>query len=71
VKHPGERVFDVLLNGNTVLDHFDILKEAGAVDKGIDRSFTVDQADPGILEIRLKAEAQNAKVCAIEVVKQK
>ena len=71
VHKPGERVFDVLLNGNTVLDHFDILKEAGGEFKGIDRSFTVSQADAGTLEIRFKSWIQNAKVCAIEVVKQR
>jgi len=70
VKKQGERVFDVLLNGNTVLDHFDILKEAGAMDKGIDRSFSIPMDSPGILEIRFKSWVQNAKVCAIEVVKQ-
>jgi len=71
VKNPGERVFDVLLNGNLVLDHFDILKEAGGMDKGIDRSFSGIQMDlPGILEVRFKAWVQNAKACAIEVIKQ-
>jgi hypothetical protein len=72
VKKPGERVFDVLLNGNRVLDHFDILKEAGAMDKAIDRTFSGIQMDlPGILEVRFKAWVQNAKVCAIEIVPQK
>ena len=72
VKNPGERVFDVLLNGNLILDHFDIFKEAGGIDKGIERSFSGIQMDmPGILEVRFKAWVQNAKVCAIEVTRQK
>jgi regulation of enolase protein 1 (concanavalin A-like superfamily) len=71
VKNPGERVFDVLLNGNTVLDHFDILKEAGAVDKGVEKSFPVSMDAAGILEVRFKAWVQNAKICAIEIIKQK
>ncbi len=72
VNHPGERVFDVLLNGNKVLDHFDILKEAGAMNKGIDRTFSeIKMNSPGIIEIRFVASVQNAKVCAIEIVPQK
>jgi alpha-N-arabinofuranosidase len=71
VKQPGDRVFDVLLNGNKVLDHFDILKEAGAMDKGIDRSFSdIHMAQQGIIEIRFKSWVQNAKICAIEIVRQ-
>lgn len=68
---PGLRVFDVMLNGNTVLGHFDLFKEAGGMDKAIDRTFDVTQADAGILEIRFKSSVQNAKICAIEIVPQK
>jgi beta-galactosidase len=71
VTGPGLRVFDVMLNGNTVLDHFDIFKEAGAMDKAIDRTFQVAQADAGVLEVRFKAWTQNAKICAIEIVPEK
>lgn len=71
VKGPGLRVFDVHLNGNKVLENFDIFKAAGGMDKGVDRSFSIAQSDPGILEIRFKSSVQNAKVCAIEVVRQR
>lgn len=37
---PGRRVFDVRLQGQTVLDDFDIAREAGAVDTAVMREFT-------------------------------
>jgi len=68
VKKPGERVFDVILNGNTVLKNFDILKEAGAMNQGVDRTFPDIRMDaPGIIEVRFKSSVQNAKVCAIMI----
>jgi len=72
VHKPGERVFDVSINGKRVLDHFDILKEAGKDFTGIDKNFKGVQPDAdGFIDIHFTSEVQNAKVCAIEVVKQK
>ena len=38
---PGQRVFDVAINGQTVLRHFDMLAEAGGKDIAIDKTFTI------------------------------
>jgi alpha-N-arabinofuranosidase len=72
VKKPGERVFDVLINGKKVLDHFDILKETKTDFTGIDKTFKDIRPDAnGSIEIHFVSSVQNAKVCAIEVVRQK
>ena len=72
VKKEGERVFDILINGKKVLSNFDILKEAGAADKAVDRSFSdIQPDDQGMIEIHFISSAQNAKVCAIEIVRGK
>ena len=72
VKHPGDRVFDAWVNDRKVLDHFDILREAGGMDRGVEKSF--DGASPGpdgFIRVRFKSEVQNAKVCALEITPQK
>jgi alpha-galactosidase len=72
LKEPGLRVFDVIINGRKVLDHFDILKEAKGFAKAVDESFSDIQPDgQGRIKVRFVSEVQNAKVCAIEVVRQK
>jgi hypothetical protein len=72
MKKVGDRIFDVLINGKKVLENFDILKEVGAVDKGIDKIFENIQPDSGgQIHIRFVSSVQNAKVCAIEVTRQK
>lgn len=50
---PGQRVFDVLVQGRTVLTSFDILKVAGAVNRGVVKEFKNVQLDPA-LDIRLQ-----------------
>ena len=39
---PGQRVFDVKLNGKTVLENFDIVKEAGKPDRAVWKTFELD-----------------------------
>ncbi len=71
VKNPGERVFDILINGKKVLPNFDILKETKVMDKAIDKSFENMTPDSdGQIKIRFISSVQNAKICAIEVIKQ-
>ncbi len=70
VKKPGERIFDVQINGNIVLKDFDILKEAGTMNHGIEKTF--DHIRPeglGNIRIVFKTKVQNAKVCAVEILK--
>jgi hypothetical protein len=42
---PGERVFDVAINGQTVLHDFDIFAEAGGANVALDETFTVPVID--------------------------
>ncbi len=69
MKEPGKRVFDVLLNGKTVLADFDILKEAG-FNRGIERTFKEVAPDVmGNIRVRFVSKVDNGKVSAIEVVR--
>ena len=63
----GQRVFDVLLQGDEVLRDFDILKEAGAKNRVIVRRF------PGIkvtqeLTVGLRARTGAPVLCGVEIV---
>ena len=72
VKNPGERVFNVLINGQKALERFDILKEAGGFAKGIEKTIDgVEPDDKGMVNIHFITEVQMAKVCSIEIVRQK
>ena len=72
VKKEGERVFDVFINGKKVLAHFDILKEAKAFDTAVDKSFPGIHPDAeGMIQIQFISSVQNAKVCAIEITRQR
>ncbi len=63
-----DRVFDVAINGNTVLDDFDVFRTAGGKNIAIDTSFTVDDPD-GIVKITIPEHKINyAKFSAIKVV---
>lgn len=63
----GSRVFDVNIEGNNVLDNFDIFAEAGASAKAITRSFFVNITD-GQLNINFVRVTDNAKISAIEII---
>jgi hypothetical protein len=41
---PGQRVFDVLLNGKPVLQDFDIMKESGQPDYAVWKEFEIEIA---------------------------
>jgi xylan 1,4-beta-xylosidase len=72
VKKPGERIFDVLINGKKVLKDFEILKEADGFKRGIEKTFKDIIPDvQGNIRISFVAKVQNAKVCALEVVRTK
>jgi hypothetical protein len=69
----GARVFDVQLEGDTLASHLDVFSEgncAAAADGSghpIMKSFTITIAD-GTLNLTLPAEANNAKISAIEIL---
>jgi hypothetical protein len=51
---PGQRVFDVRLNGKTVLNDFDIATAAGAVNRALWKDFDVELDDVLILDLVAK-----------------
>lgn len=68
VNGPGQRLFDVAINGSTVLSGFDIFAEAGGPNAAVDKAFRVTLGAAGTLEIQfLPGAVQNPKVDAIEV----
>lgn len=62
----GERVFDVIANGETVVDDFDVLKEAGAPHQGVSRSFPVNVSD-GLIRLQFTPSAGEAIVSTIRI----
>jgi hypothetical protein len=59
-----------MINNKLVLKDFDILKVAGGPDRGIEKVFDDVVPDAqGFIRVRFLARVQNAKVCAIEVLK--
>jgi hypothetical protein len=72
VKKPGERVFDVLINGKKVLEKYDILLDAKGFDKGVEKTFEGVRPDAeGKIRIRFVSSVQNAKVCTLEILRKR
>ena len=62
----GERVFDVDVNGKTVLHNFDIFAAAGGKLKGVERSFDVTAKD-GFLVIAFHPSRGQALVSSLSI----
>lgn len=68
---PGERVFDVAIQGETMLREFDVMAEAGGPLKAVVRTWQDIPAD-GAMEIALTPRTQRQPVlCGVEIVVQK
>ena len=64
----GKRIFNVLLNGNTVLPAFDIVAAAGSPNRAISEQFTTTATSNGQIVIQLQnGAADNAKIDGVEV----
>ncbi|HEX2307266.1 MAG TPA: PKD domain-containing protein [Jatrophihabitantaceae bacterium] len=63
----GQRVFDVALDGTTVLDHYDIVADVGD-QTGTMKAF--DITSPGNITIDFTHEVENPLINGIEIVKQ-
>ena len=63
----GRRVFDVQLEGTTVLSQFDIWREAGGINTAIVREFPVTIND-GTITLDFIRQVENAKISAIEIL---
>jgi len=62
----GARIFDVSIEGNLMLDDFDVFATAGAGNKGIAREFIV--TSDGSLDIDFGHVVENPDVMAIEII---
>lgn len=63
---PGQRVFNVVLNGNTVLPNFDIVASAGGQFKAIDRTFPVT-VNNGLIQITFQPVVSAPQINAIQI----
>lgn len=63
----GQRVFDVKVEGATVLDNFDIVSASGADQRGTMRAFNI--TSDGTVNIELRHEVENPLINAIEIVR--
>jgi len=63
----NQRIFNVNINGTTVLPNFDIVASAGAANKAVIQSFTTTANSSGQIVIQFASVKDNAQVNAIEV----
>ncbi|WP_213807720.1 malectin domain-containing carbohydrate-binding protein [Granulicella sp. dw_53] len=67
-KQAGQRVFNVIVNGDTVLPNFDIIAAAGAPETAIVEEFTVQPDTNGKVTVTLSgAMADQPKISALEL----
>src|SRR6202167_3010245 len=64
---PGQRVFNVAINGTAVLTNFDIVAAAGAADTAIDETFPVNVTGGSITIQFTTGLANMPKVSAVEI----
>jgi lysophospholipase L1-like esterase len=64
----GQRLFDVTINGATVLSNFDILATAGGKDKALVEEFTTVANAQGQITIQFSTIRDNAMVNGIEIL---
>ncbi len=63
----GQRIFNVSINGSTVLNNFDIVAQAGSYLTGIERDFTAIADNTGQVIMTFTTVKDNAQVNAIVV----
>jgi uncharacterized protein (DUF362 family) len=64
----GKRVFNVVINGTTVLSNFDIYAVAGAAYKAVLREFTATASSSGQIVINFNTVTDNATIEGIEIL---
>jgi len=66
---PGQRVFDVLVEGQPPLENLDIIKEAGAPQRGIVREWKgIEAKDKVTVTFKSKTAPFTALLCGLELV---
>ncbi len=68
VTGPGERLFDVTINGEAALSNFDIFDTAGGENRAIARTFPTMADSSGQVVIQFTARVQSPKINGIVVV---
>jgi hypothetical protein len=63
---PGQRVFNVSINGTRVLTNFDIVSQAGGPKIAVDKQFTVP-VTTGQISIDFQGVADEPKISAIQI----
>ena len=66
VRRAGKRVFNVALQGKTVLKNLDVFKQSGGTNRGIMREFKGVRVN-GTLVVTLKAAAGRPVISGVEV----
>jgi hypothetical protein len=64
---PGQRVFNVVINGTQVLSQFDIIAQTGGQNRAAVREFSVPADGSGEIAIQFITIVDNAKVSGIEI----
>jgi hypothetical protein len=64
---PGQRIFNILINGQTRVSNFDIFAQAGSTNQAIDVPLAVNSSG-GTLTIQTSAVTYNPKINAIEII---
>ncbi len=67
-KKSGQRIFNLLANGQTVLNHFDIAKAAGGPDRAVIREFSVNITAGQLVITPGSTIVNNAMIAAIKVI---
>ena len=65
----GKRVFNVAINGTTVLSNFDIFATTGAEFKATLRDFTATANSSGQIVIKTTTVTDNATIEGIEIIR--
>jgi hypothetical protein len=68
ISGPGERVFNVSINGKKVADKFDPTKEAGGTLKAVAKTFVVDVPDTKLIKIGFEEDAQSPMLNGLVVM---
>jgi hypothetical protein len=66
----GKRVFNVAINGTTVLSNFDLFATTGAEFKATLRDFTATANSSGQIVVKLTTVTDNATIEGIEIIRQ-
>ncbi|MGH7144200.1 MAG: family 16 glycoside hydrolase [Planctomycetota bacterium] len=64
----GDRLFDVILQGQTVLKHFDVFKTAGGAHRGLVETFAVDATHQQGIRLELKMIKDAPLLAGVEVL---